>query len=125
NDRRPCFQAAEDYASYLHWLDQYSKKYGCALHAYALMTNHSHFLLTPSDTRGPSVMMQSLGRQYVSMFNRKHGRTGTLWEGRFKSHRVETDDYLMTLYRYIELNPVRAGMVDDPARYRWSSYAHN
>jgi putative transposase len=125
NDRKPCFQAAEDYSSYLHWLDLYARKYGCAIHAYVLMTNHVHLALTPSDQTGPSSMMQSLGRRYVSLYNRKYRRTGTLWEGRFKSHLVDTDAYLLTLYRYIEMNPVRARMVDDPAAYRWSSYHHN
>jgi putative transposase len=125
NNRGACFQGAEDYASYLHWLNEYTLHHGCALHAYVLMTNHVHLFLTPSDPTGPSAMMQSIGRKYVSRYNRKYSRTGTLWEGRFKSNRVESDRYVLTLYRYIDLNPVRARMVENPAKYRWSSYHHN
>ena len=125
NDRVPCFQSQEDYASYLHWLGEYAHHYGCGVHAYVLMTNHVHLLLTPRDAAGPSEMMQAIGRKYVSLYNRKYSRTGTLWEGRFKAHRVETELYLATVHRYIELNPVRARMVDEPAKYRWSSHRHN
>ena len=125
NDREPCFRGAEDFASYLHWLDEYSRHLGCALHAYVLMTNHVHLLLTPSDTRGPSALMQCIGRKYVARYNRKYSRTGTLWEGRFKANPVKDERYLLTVYRYIELNPVRARMVDEPGKYRWSSYGHN
>jgi putative transposase len=89
------------------------------------MTNHVHLLVTPAVSEGISAMMQSLGRRYVRYFNDKHRRTGTLWEGRFHGSLVEDDHYLLACYRYIELNPVRAGMVDDPGAYPWSSYGHN
>jgi putative transposase len=90
-----------------------------------VMTNHVHLLCTPSNTYGVSQMMQSLGRMYVTYFNRSYKRTGTLWEGRFKSCLVQEETYLMQVYRYIEMNPVRASMVDEPADYFWSSYQCN
>ena len=89
------------------------------------MTNHVHLLCTPTSQEGISKLMQSLGRQYVRYFNNTYKRTGTLWEGRFKSCLVDSDNYLLTLYRYIELNPVRAHMVNHPAEYKWSSYQIN
>lgn len=89
------------------------------------MTNHVHLLVTPTVVGAASAMMQALGRRYVGYFNTRYRRTGTLWEGRFKACLVDSDDYLLRCYRYVELNPVRARMVDDPGRYRWSSYACN
>lgn len=89
------------------------------------MTNHAHVLLTTGSHDGPSRLMQDLGRRYVRYFNGKHGRTGTLWEGRFKAHPVQSDEHVLCVYRYIELNPVRAGLVSNPGSYRWSSHAHN
>jgi putative transposase len=89
------------------------------------MTNHTHLLVTPEHERGISQMMQSLGRSYVGYINRKYERTGTLWEGRYKASLVDSDEYLLCCYRYIELNPVRAGLVDNPSAYRWSSYRHH
>jgi putative transposase len=102
-----------------------SRKFRCDTHAYVLMTNHIHLLVTGRTSGALSAMMHSLGRRYVRYFNRVHARTGTLFEGRFKSSLVDTDSYLFTCYRYIELNPVRAGLVTDPGAYRWSSHGHN
>ncbi|WP_332840108.1 transposase [Stenotrophomonas sp. Iso1] len=89
------------------------------------MTNHVHLLITPTQTGAISRLMQSLGRRYVRYINDSYGRTGTLWEGRYKSHLVANDEHLLRCYRYIELNPVRAGMVAHAADYRWSSYGRN
>jgi putative transposase len=97
----------------------------CALHAYVLMTNHVHLLLSPSEDGSASMMMQRLGRRYVGYFNRRHARTGTLWEGRFRSSLVQDERYLMMCHRYIELNPIRACMVDAPSDYPWSSHRGN
>ncbi|WP_333608591.1 transposase [Arsukibacterium sp.] len=125
NNRQVCFVCDDDFAAYANWLKEYSQAYGVHIHAWVLMTNHVHLLCTASDSSGISVMMQSVGRQYVRYFNRTYQRSGTLWEGRFKSCLVQEERYVMMLYRYIELNPVRAGMVLSPADYKWSSYAMN
>jgi len=126
NNRKVCFSNERDYRAYVGWLKQYSGKYDVAIHAWVLMTNHVHLLCTPmSDNLGVSQMMQSLGRQYVRYFNDTYTRTGTLWEGRFKSCLVCSSTYLLRLYRYIELNPVRAKIVSDPSTYKWSSYQIN
>ncbi len=125
NNRQICFAGEEDFAAYANWLKDYSEKYQVEIHAWVLMTNHVHLLCTPRATNVVSLMMQSLGRQYVSYFNFNYQRTGTLWEGRFKSCLVQEDKYLLHLYRYIELNPVRAGMVEQPSDYSWSSYPIN
>jgi putative transposase len=125
NNRQICFATEEDMKAYVTWLKAYAKKYQVAIHAWVLMTNHVHLLCTPSTVTGISQMMQSLGRMYVLYFNRTYRRSGTLWEGRFRSCLVQEETYLLALYRYIELNPVRAGMVDDPAEYSWSSYQCN
>lgn len=124
-NREPCFFTDEDYFCYLHWLDESARAYGCAIHAYALMTNHVHLLLSPKEDGASSRLMQSLGRRYVQYANRFYRRTGSLWEGRFKSSVVQAESYLLACQRYIELNPVRAGMVADPGQYRWSSYRAN
>jgi putative transposase len=124
-DRVPCFRIDADYLVYLSNLRQLSAKHGCAIHAYCLMTNHVHLLLTPSRTESCTRMMRDLGQRYVPYFNKRHRRTGTLWEGRFRSCIVESARYALACYRYIELNPVRARMVDRPADYPWSSYAAN
>lgn len=124
-NREPCFFTDEDYYCHLHWLEESARACGCAIHAYVLMTNHVHLLLTPGETGSPSRLMQSLGRRYVQYANRFYRRTGSLWEGRFKSSVVQAEDYLLACQRYIELNPVRAGMVADPGQYRWSSYRAN
>jgi putative transposase len=125
NNRMACFHGKTDYTTYLAFLEAAAAKYEVAIHAFVLMTNHVHLLVTPADEQGVSRMMQAQGRKYVRYFNHTHGRTGTLWEGRYKSTLVDADNYLLTVYRYIELNPVRAHMVSHPSQYRWSSYAFN
>lgn len=126
NNRRYCFTCEQDYIFYISWLKQYSIQYQVAIHAWVLMTNHVHLLCTPlQDNQGVSRMMQSLGRKYVRYFNDHYIQTGTLWEGRFKTSLVCSSDYLLSVYRYIELNPVRANMVNDPVDYKWSSYHFN
>lgn len=124
-DRSACFASDGDYARYLQEVGEAAKRHDCAVHAYVLMTNHVHLLVTPSVRGGLSRMMQAIGRRYVGGFNARHDRTGTLWEGRFKAALVGSARYVLTCYRYIELNPVRAGMVATPADYRWSSHVHN
>jgi putative transposase len=124
-NRVPCFRVEADYLVYLSHLRQLTSKHACAVHAYCLMTNHVHLLLTPSTTESCTALMRDLGRRYVPYFNRRHERTGTLWEGRFRSCIVESACYVLACYRYIELNPVRAGMVGNPTAYLWSSYAVN
>ena len=125
NNRHVCFAALEDYEAYLGWLKEYSIKYGVNIHAWVLMTNHVHILCTPSEDGAVSLMMQSVGRRYVQYFNHQYKRSGTLWEGRYKSCLVQAETYLMEVYRYIEMNPVRAKMVCDPGEYIWSSYQIN
>lgn len=125
NNRQACFTVGEDYRFYLDCVRDASKRYGCAVHAYVLMTNHVHLLITPIEARAVSAFMQHIGRRYVQHFNFRYRRSGTLWEGRYKASVVEAERYLLTCYRYIELNPVRAAMVDAPAAYPWSSHRHN
>ncbi len=125
HNREACFFAEEDYHGFLHWLDEALKPCGAALHAYALMTNHVHLLLTPKAAEDVPRIVISLGRRYVQYVNRTYRRTGTLWDSRYKSSLIDTDRYLLMCQRYIELNPVRAAMVDDPAHYRWTSYRSN
>lgn len=120
-NRTAIFLAPGDYTRYLHWLAEAFARNNVALHAYVLMTNHVHLLATPFERGCVSKAMQQLGRRYVAAFNRRHERTGTLWEGRFKSCLVETDQYLLAVCRYIERNPVRAAMVARPEDYPWSS----
>ncbi len=125
NNRQPCFVSEQDFTTYLDYLEEYSKQFEVNIHAWVLMTNHVHLLCTPIKSKGVSCMMQSIGRRYVRYFNKKHHRTGTLWEGRYKSCLVQSNNYLLQLYLYIELNPVRAAMVADPSLYIWSSYKVN
>jgi putative transposase len=125
NNRAACFFHDADYHFYLDVLKDAAQKYHCRIHAYVLMTNHVHLLLTGAQAGSTSLLMQSLGRSYVRYVNSTYRRTGTLWEGRFKSSIIESEGYLLTCYRYVELNPVRAGLVRDPGAYAWSSYAHN
>jgi putative transposase len=122
NNRTACFFAEADYGYYLEFLSKAAKKCACAVHAYVLMTNHVHLLLTPSDVGAVANVMQSLGRNYVKYVNAAYKRTGTLWEGRYKSSLIDSERYLLACYRYIEQNPVRAGMVKQADDYRWSSY---
>jgi putative transposase len=125
NNRAACFHDARDYAFYLSELQASAVQFGVAIHAYVLMTNHVHLLVTPETAQSCPRMMQSLGRKYVSYFNTTYRRTGTLWEGRYKSTLVDTETYCLVVSRYIELNPVRAGMVRLPGDYTWSSYQAN
>ena len=126
NNRSVCFADEQDFRTYVKWLKHYSVEFAVAIHAWVLMTNNVHLLCTPKQADfAVSAMMQSIGRQYVRYFNDKYQRTGTLWEGRFKSTLVHAPAYLLKLYQYIELNPVRAHMDCDPANYKWSSYQIN
>lgn len=125
HNRDVCFFQEDDYLAYKHWLEEALKATGSHLHAYVLMTNHVHLLMTPLEPQAVPKLMISLGRRYVQYINRSYRRTGTLWDSRYKSSLIQTDDYLLLCQRYIELNPVRAAMVDDPADYRWSSYRAN
>src|SRR5262245_51438159 len=122
-NRQQCFFSEGDYSTYLRFLAEFALRFGCAVHAYCLMTNHVHLLVTPETPESCALMMKNLGQRYVQTVNRRLERSGTLWEGRFKSGIVQSDGYVLACYRYIELNPVRAGMVKDPAQYRWSSYS--
>lgn len=124
-NRRRCFASTSDRRVYLSALGAWSRKYDVHIHAYALMTNHVHLLATPWQENGASRMMQQLGRQYVQHFNKTYDRSGPLWDGRFRSSMIQSDRYLLACYRYIELNPVRAGVVLTPEEYPWSSYRVN
>lgn len=125
HNRQPCFFAERDRHAYLHWLGQALETHGVALHAYVLMTNHVHLLVTPERAAELPKLVISLGRRYVQYINRSYRRTGTLWDSRYRTSIVHGDSYLLLCYRYIELNPVRAVMVPDPADYLWSSYRAN
>ncbi len=125
NNRAACFFAAEDYRAYLHWLHGYAEPLGVRLHAYVLMSNHVHLLLTPERPEQVSRLMQALGRRYVRFVNEKYSRSGTLWEGRYRACGVHAEGYLLACMRYVELNPVRAGLAASPELYRWSSYRGN
>jgi len=122
NNRQICFAEEADIKACANWLREGADQYSIAIHAWVIMTNHVHLLLTPSERASVSSCMQYLGRHYVRYFNYRYQRTGTLFEGRFKSCLVQNQSYLLACQRYIELNPVRAGMVGDPAHYLWSSY---
>ena len=125
NNRHQCFFREGDYVLYLLHLRELARKYECAVHAYCLMTNHVHLLLTPAAPDAVSVLMRDLGQRYVQYVNRAYGRTGTLWEGRYRSCIAESARYVLACYRYIELNPVRAGIVNEPGNYAWSSHRAN
>ena len=124
-DRQATFFAQDDYELFLAALGTNCRRFGCALHAYVLMTNHVHMLMTPATPRAIPTLIQAMGRDYVQTINRRYARTGTLWEGRYKASLVAEDNYLLACMRYIELNPVRAVMVEHPGDYRWSSYHYN
>ncbi|QSX37216.1 transposase [Shewanella sedimentimangrovi] len=125
NNRTACFFSSSDFGIYINALTDALQTFHVQLHAFVLMTNHVHLLMTPSDSQGISKVMQSVGRTYVRAINGLYRRTGTLWEGRHKSSPINSEEYLLICQRYIELNPVRAGMVDHPSEYRWSSYQSN
>jgi len=125
HNRQECFRADADCQFYLAQLEDLAAEFGCAVHAYVLMTNHAHILVTPETSDGLSAMMKRLAQRHAQRFNRRYDRTGTLWEGRYRSSIVESDTYLLACYRYIEMNPVRAMMVEHPVDYRWSSHRAN
>ena len=122
NDRQPCFFTEADYLCYRTLLREAALREGCVVHAYVLMTNHVHLLLTPRQPHAVPRTLQALGRRYVRYINDTHHRSGTLWEGRYKSSLVDDGDHLLHCHRYIELNPLRAAMAGDPRDYRWSSH---
>lgn len=124
NNRQAIFASDADYEMLLSLLDEHARQHGVALHAYVLMSNHFHLLATPAEAEGIPQMMQAVGRRYVRYFNQRQERTGTLWEGRYRSTLIQAERYLMACMVYLDLNPVRAGMVADPADYRWSSHPH-
>ena len=124
NNRQPVFFDDEDRRMFLQLLEEYAAQEKVAIHAYVLMSNHFHLLATPESETGVPQMMQAVGRRYVRYFNQRHGRTGTLWEGRYKSTLIQAERYLLACMVYIDLNPVRAGLVTEPAAYAWSSHQH-
>ena len=125
NNRQACFRGERDYLVYLSMLHACAIAASCSIHAYVLMTNHVHVLLTPEKSGSPGKLMKALGQRYVQYVNRRYRRTGSLWEGRFRSCIVDDEAYFLVCQRYIELNPVRAKMVDCPDEYIWSSYRAN
>jgi len=124
NNRQPIFADREDYETMLALLADNAPRHGIAVHAYVLMGNHFHLLATPSTADGLPQWMQAVGRRYVQHFNRRHGRTGTLWEGRYRCAILEPERYLVPAMVYLDWNPVRAGLAAQPADYPWSSHAH-
>lgn len=125
NNRSAFFSDLNDRLVFSEWLADACERHDCDIHAYVFMTNHLHLVLTPWSEGAVGKVMQSVGRRYVQYFNRKQQRTGGLWEGRYRATLVDTDRYLLACYLYVEMNPVRAGLVADPAQYRWSSYRCN
>jgi putative transposase len=124
NNRQAIFADAADYELLLQILDENARLFNVAIHAYVLMSNHFHLLATPETAESIPRMMQAVGRRYVRRYNQKHSRTGTLWEGRYKSTIIQAERYLLACMVYIDLNPVRAGLVADPRTYPWSSHGH-
>jgi putative transposase len=124
NNKQAIFGGAADYQALLTLLLEAARLHKVAIHSYVLMTNHLHLLATPQDDVGLPLMMQHVGRSYVRLFNKTHQRTGTLFEGRYKSTLIQTERYLLACMAYIDLNPVRAGMVAQPQDYPWSSYGY-
>jgi putative transposase len=125
SNRQACFHADQDYLNYLHWLKEYAGEAECAVHAYVLMTNHVHLLVTPAQKNSAGTLMKRLGQRYAQYFNRAYFRCGPLWQGRFRSCIAQQERYLLVCQKYIELNPVRAGLVAHPGEYPWSSYRAN
>jgi putative transposase len=125
SNRLPCFFEDSDRIAYLEWLMRFAPECGCRVHAYVLMSNHVHLLLSAAEAAGVARLMKALGQHYAHYFNQRYHRTGSMWNGRYKSCLVQQERYLLVCQRYIELNPVRAGMVQLPAQYRWSSYRAN
>lgn len=124
NNRQAIFSTRADYETLLAMLEEHAHKAGVAIHAYVLMSNHFHLLATPQTVEGIPQMMQAVGRRYVRYFNQRQARTGTLWEGRYKSTLIQAERYLLACMAYIDLNPVRAGIATEPSDYPWSSHAH-
>ena len=124
NNRQAIFASGADYQMLLDLLEENARKFGVAIHAYVLMSNHFHLLLTPQTPDGLPQMMQALGRRYVRYFNDSQQRSGTLWEGRYKSALIQSERYLLACMAYVDLNPLRAGLVAAPGDYPWSSYGH-
>ena len=124
NNRQDIFMDTSDFQRMLELLETHAKAQGVEVHAYVLMSNHLHLLVTPQQDNALPLMMQALGRSYVMYFNKRHGRSGTLWEGRYRSTLIQSDRYLLACMAYIDLNPVRAGMVAQASDYPWSSHAH-
>jgi REP-associated tyrosine transposase len=125
HNRDPIVARKVDYQYFTDCLLSACREYGVALHAWVLMTNHFHLLLSPGSEDSLPRMMQWLGGHYARYFNKCYRRSGSLWEGRYKTSLIDSDNYLLKTYRYIELNPVRAGMVEHPRQYPWSSYRAN
>ena len=125
NNRSVCFFSDDDYLFYMELLAEQASKSGCKIHAWCLMSNHVHLLVSPQEQSSAGSLMKGIGQRYVQYVNRTYGRSGTLWEGRFRSCLVQSESYVLACYRYIEMNPVRAKMVTHPAEYRWSSYRAN
>lgn len=125
NNHQNIFETDEDMSRIKNNIEQALEKSGCQLHAYVIMTNHLHLLVTPKDKKQLSTFMQTMANCYVRYYNALHERTGTIWEGRYKSCVIDSEHYLFTLYNYIEMNPVKAQMVESPKDYQWSSYHHN
>jgi putative transposase len=125
NNRGVCFQTESDHRLYLRLLAKFSGQFAIQVHAFVLMTNHVHLLLTPGEAESAALLMKHVGQCYAQYANQRYGRSGTLWEGRFRSCVVDEDSYLLSCYRYIERNPVRAGLVQHPGQYAWSSYRFN
>ena len=124
NNRQAIFSTSADYETLLAMLDEHAHKSGVAIHAYVLMSNHFHLLATPETVEGIPQVMQAVGRRYVRYFNQRQARTGTLWEGRYKSTLIQAERYLLACMAYIDLNPVRAGIAVEPGDYPWSSHGH-
>ena len=125
HDRQPCFFVEDDYLNFLDWLQQQARATRSKVHAYVLMTNHVHLLLSVADAKSLACLMKSTTQNYSQYFNHRYQRCGAVWQGRYKSCVVQTEDYFLACQRYIELNPVRAGVVRYPGNYRWSSYRCN
>ena len=122
NNRETLFFSDEDRRTYLEWLREAARQFGCAVHAFALMPNHVHLLMTPQSEDSLAKTMQSLGRRYAQYFNQQHRRSGTIWEGRYRSSLIDPD-YFLRCQRYIELNPVRAGFESNPQSSTWTSFS--
>lgn len=124
NNRQAIFLGPADHQRMLDLMDEHARQHGVAIHAYVLMADHFHLLVTPGDGEGLSRMMQAVGRRYVRYFNDAHGRSGTLWEGRYRSTVIDAQDYLLPCMAYMDLSPVRAGLVAQARDYAWSSHGH-